>query len=163
MLQKYNLDTKLVWYWWWTNTWTHNQWKTSNVWETQSRLDQYYCFSLHVLGWPKSALRLEQTFWLTQISVVNKEWSESVSYSVISDSVIPWTVAHQAPCRCRRHRFELGIRKIPWRRKQLPTPVFHLGNSCLVGYSLWSHKRIRHNSVITQQQAPEATWLSEET
>ena len=36
------------------------------------------------------------------------------------------------------------VRKIPWRRERLPTPVFLLGEShgqrSLVGYSLWGHK-----------------------
>ena len=41
-------------------------------------------------------------------------------------------------------RFNLWVRKIPWRRKWLPTPVFlpeefHEQNS-LAGYSPWDHK-----------------------
>jgi len=49
----------------------------------------------------------------------------------------------------RRHRFNPWIRKIPWRRKWLPIPVFlpgkpH-GQRILVGYSLWGCKRVRHN------------------
>ena len=39
--------------------------------------------------------------------------------------------------------------KVPWRGKQQPTPVFLPGKSHgqrnLVGYSPWSHKRIRHD------------------
>ena len=41
--------------------------------------------------------------------------------------------------QCRRPGFDPGIRKIPWRRKWLPTPVFWPGKSheqrSLVGYS----------------------------
>ena len=48
------------------------------------------------------------------------------------------------PPACRRPRFDPWVRKIPWRRKWLPTPVFLLGEfhgqRSLVGYSLWSHK-----------------------
>ena len=50
-------------------------------------------------------------------------------------------------CQCRRHkrhRFNPWVRKIPWRRKWQPTPVYLLGEShgqkSLVGYSPWSRK-----------------------
>ena len=46
--------------------------------------------------------------------------------------------------RCRRHRFDPWVRKIPWRRKWQPTPVFlpgkFHGQRSLAGYSLWGHK-----------------------
>ena len=41
-------------------------------------------------------------------------------------------------------RFDLWVGKIPWRRKQLPTPVFLPGKfhgpRSLAGYSPWGHK-----------------------
>jgi len=41
--------------------------------------------------------------------------------------------------RLKRHRFDPWVGKIPWRRKQRPTPVFLLGKShgqrSLAGYS----------------------------
>ena len=41
---------------------------------------------------------------------------------------------------CRRHRFVLWVRKIPWRSKWLPTLVFlpgkFYGQRSLAGYSL---------------------------
>ena len=44
----------------------------------------------------------------------------------------------------KRHRLDLGIGKILWRRKWQPTSVFLPGKSHrerrLVGYSLWGHK-----------------------
>ena len=50
-------------------------------------------------------------------------------------------------CQCRRHKkwgFNPWVRKIPWRRKWQPTPVFLPGEphtqSRLAGYSLWGHK-----------------------
>ena len=50
-------------------------------------------------------------------------------------------------CQGRRHKrqeFNPGIRKIPWRQKWPPTPVFLLekfhGQRCLVGYSPWGPK-----------------------
>ena len=48
-------------------------------------------------------------------------------------------------CRSHRsHRFDPWVRKIPWRRKWQPTPVFLPGKShgqrSLVGYSPWDCK-----------------------
>ena len=47
-------------------------------------------------------------------------------------------------------------REDPRRRKLHPTPVFlprkSQGQRSLVGYSLWDHKRVRHDLVTKQQQ-----------
>ena len=47
-------------------------------------------------------------------------------------------------CKCRRHRFNPWVRKIPWRTKWQPTPVSLPGESygqrSLAGYSLWGRK-----------------------
>ena len=48
-------------------------------------------------------------------------------------------------CRkLRRHRFNSWVRKILWRRKWQPTPVFLLGEThehrSLAGYRPWGHK-----------------------
>jgi len=55
-----------------------------------------------------------------------------------------------------RYEFNPWVRKIPWRREWLPTPVFLPGEShgqrSLAGYSPWGHKRVRHNLETTQQQ-----------
>ena len=54
---------------------------------------------------------------------------------------------------CRRPGFNSQVRKIPWRRKWQPTPIFLPGEShrqrSLAGYSLWGHKS--------------QTWLSDQT
>ena len=49
--------------------------------------------------------------------------------------------------RIRKHKrpgFDLGVRKIPWKRKCQPTPVFlpgeFHGQRSLVGYSPWDYK-----------------------
>ena len=62
-----------------------------------------------------------------------------------------WLSGKECACqckRCRRCRFDPWVRKIIWRRKWQPTPVFlpekpHRQRS-LVGYSPWGH-RIWHN------------------
>ena len=57
-------------------------------------------------------------------------------------------------CHCRRHRFDPWVRKIPWRRKWQPTPVFMPGKShgqrSLVGYSPWGYM-VGHNLATKQQ------------
>ena len=77
---------------------------------------------------------------------------------------LPWWLSgKESPCQWRRLRkrgYEGDsrnmslipwIRKIPWRRKWQPTPVFLLGESYgqrnLVGYSPWGHKE----SEMTEQ------------
>ena len=59
-----------------------------------------------------------------------------------------WSRVH---LQCRRPRFNCWVRKIPWRRKWQPTPVFLLGKfhgwRSLVNYSPWDHKE----SDITEQ------------
>ena len=46
--------------------------------------------------------------------------------------------------QCRRPGFNPWVRKIPWRREQLPTPIFLAGEfhgqRSLVGYCLWGCK-----------------------
>ena len=56
-------------------------------------------------------------------------------------------VVKKSSCQCRRskrRRFDPWVRKIPWRRKWQPTPVFlprkFHGQRSLVGYSPWSCK-----------------------
>ena len=48
------------------------------------------------------------------------------------------------------------VRKILWRKKWQPTPVFSPenphGQRSLVGYTAWAHKRVRHDLAAKQQQ-----------
>ena len=45
-------------------------------------------------------------------------------------SGLPWWLSgKEAACQCRRRRFDSWVRKIPWRRKWQPTPVFLPGKS----------------------------------
>ena len=50
-----------------------------------------------------------------------------------------WLSSKESACQCKRHGFSPWVRKIPWRRKWQPTPVFLPGKSCgqrsLAGYS----------------------------
>ena len=62
-----------------------------------------------------------------------------------------WLSGKESACQCRRCGFDPCIRKIPWKRKRQPTPVFlpgkYHGQRSLAGYSPWGHKRIGHNLV----------------
>ena len=58
---------------------------------------------------------------------------------------LSWGLSGKEPvCRCRRHRFDLWIRKVAWKRAWQLTPVFLPGEShgqrSLLGYSSWSYK-----------------------
>ena len=60
---------------------------------------------------------------------------------------LPWWLSGKEPdCQCRRLRLNPWIRKIPWNRKQQPTPVFLPGEShrqrSLAGYSSLGHKEL---------------------
>ena len=55
-----------------------------------------------------------------------------------------WLSGEESASQCRKGGFNPWSRKIPWRRKWQPTPVFlpekpH-GQRSLVGYSLWGRK-----------------------
>ena len=65
----------------------------------------------------------------------------------------PWQLGiKESACQCRRLRFDPWVRKIPWRRKWQPTPVFLPGKShgqrSLAGYSPWGLKELD----MTEQQ-----------
>ena len=58
---------------------------------------------------------------------------------------LPWWLSgKESTCQCRRCGFHPQVRKLSWRRKRQPTPVFLLGKShgqrSLVGYSPWGRK-----------------------
>ena len=57
-----------------------------------------------------------------------------------------WFSGKESTCQCRRYRFNPWVRKIPWRGKWQPTPVFLPGEShgqrSLVGYSSWGHREL---------------------
>ena len=58
---------------------------------------------------------------------------------------LPWWLSDkESVCQCQRRGFDPWVRKLPWRRKWQPTPVFVPGEShgqrSLVGYSPWGCK-----------------------
>ena len=72
---------------------------------------------------------------------------------------LPWWLSgKESACQCRRCGFDPWVRKMPWRRKWQPTPVFLPGKSqgqrSLAGYSPWG---LQHDLVTTQQQPHAST------
>ena len=62
---------------------------------------------------------------------------------------LPWWLSgKESAYQCRKWKFNPWVRKISWRKWQ-PTPVFlsgkSHGQSSLVGYSPWGHKKVGHN------------------
>ena len=92
------------------------------------------------LGWPCKA-------WLIA----------SLSYASPSAMIrLPsWLSGKESACHCRRCKFNPFVRKIPWRWKYQPTPVFLPGKlheqRSLASYSLWGHKESRHDWACTHE------------
>ena len=67
-----------------------------------------------------------------------------------------WLSGKESGSHCRRLGFDPWVRKIPWRSKWQPTPVFlpqkSHGKRSLAGYSSRGQKRVGHN-LATKQQA----------
>jgi len=72
---------------------------------------------------------------------------------------LPWWISDkESSCLCRRCGFDPWVRKISWRKKWQPTPVFLPGKShgqrCLAVYSQYSVKELdmsqglNNNSII---------------
>ena len=67
-----------------------------------------------------------------------------------------WLSSKESTCQCRRWRFDPWVRKIPWKRKWQPTPIFLPGKShgqrSLAGYSPWGYWRVKYNLATKQPQ-----------
>ena len=78
------------------------------------------------------------------------------------------SVGKESALQCRRPGFNPWVRKIPWRRKWQPTPVFLPGESHgqrgLVGYSPWGCKesdtteRLNHHQQDTRAPISPHSW-----
>ena len=69
-------------------------------------------------------------------------WFFLGGYQKLRAALVAQMVKHLP--QCRRHRFDTWVRKVPWRKEWLPTPVFlpgeFHGQRSLVGYSPWDRK-----------------------
>ena len=78
----------------------------------------------------------------------NKKAQNSIAfYGAMHFSLSLWWLnGKESACQCKRQGFDLQIRKIPWRRKWQPAPVFMPGECngqrSLAGYSPQDHKEL---------------------
>ena len=76
-----------------------------------------------------------------------------ISWSLCKALVFPGGSDSKVCLQCRRRGFDPSVKKIPWRRKWLPTPVFLLGEfrgqKSLGGYSLWGCKELDMTKGLT--------------
>ena len=67
-----------------------------------------------------------------------------------------WLSGKDFACQCGRYRFDPWVRKISWRRKWQPTPVFLSRKSheqrSLAVCSPWGRRKVGHDWVTKQQQ-----------
>ena len=100
--------------------------------------------------WVKHILDVSVNVFLDEMSMWIMGWVQQI---VLSNVV--WLSSKESTYQCRRYGFSPWVRKIPWKRKWQPTPVFLPGKSqgqrSLVGYSPWGCKRIRYELVIKQK------------
>ena len=85
-----------------------------------------------------------------------------LSITLLASNRLPWWLRRYSVClQCGRPRFDPWVRKILWRRKWQPTPVYlpreSHGQKSLVGYSLWGRKELDtterlHSLVPTKTQ-----------
>ena len=91
---------------------------------------------------------------ITIILIRREKWN--ILCSMYQFKGFSWWLSGKEPaCKCRSG-FKSWVKKIPWRRKWQPTPVFLPGKSHgqrrLVGHSPWGRKRVGHNLVAEQHQ-----------
>ena len=104
---------------------------------------------------------LWQSHTLDCSAFLSGQWGLSSHFMVHLVSLIRlpwWFIGKELACQCRRPGFNPCIRKILWRRKRQPTPVFLSGKSHgqrnLEGYSSWGRERVRfwlNNNSISNQ------------
>ena len=134
-------------------SWTHSKFKFmvlqtshSRVWTRWRPQEQpgscTHCLSVnttqeHVLPWGDEHATQSPPVCLSPLRYPWKNYSLSDPLGFPGGAVVKYSA-----CQCRRHRrhgFDPWFRKIPWRRKWQPTPVFLPGEShgqrSLVGYS----------------------------
>ena len=72
------------------------------------------------------------------------------------------SVSKESTCQCRKHRFNSWVRKIPWKRRWQPTPVFLSGKPhgqrSLAGYSPWGRNESDTTERLTQNQGVHRVW-----
>ena len=105
-------------------------------------------------------LVMDREAWHAVIHGVAKSWTRLSNWTELKHIIWIFTDVYtrlsgkEFTCQCRRRGFHLWVRKIPWRRKWKPTPVFLTGEfhrqKSIMGQSPRSYKRVDHNWVLKQ-------------
>ena len=117
---------------------------------------------------------------LTSLRIMSSRVTQVVAYYRVSFFFRGWVIRHcglpwrlsrkESACQCRRCGFDPWVRKIPWRTKWQPIPVFlpekSHGQRSLVGYSPWGCKESditeplnnnRNSSLIMRDSSSQST------
>jgi len=90
----------------------------------------------------KAAVLQHSGFFIVKPSHANMTTGKTIALTI--QTLHYWLSTKEFACNARDTWFDSWVRKIPWRRKWQPTPVFLPGESqgqrSLAGYSPWGHK-----------------------
>ena len=90
----------------------------------------------------KAAVLQHSGFFIVKLSHANMTTGKTIALTI--QMLHYWLSAKEFACNASDTWFDSWVRKIPWRRKWQPTPVFLPGESqgqrSLAGYSPWGHK-----------------------
>ena len=115
----------------------------------QKDLKRKLLFALSSLPLPVIWIKKKLTSYVTSDKSSNSsKHSFLICYGIVVKHGLPWWLRQYRIClQCRRPWLDPWVRKIPWRREWLPTPVFLPGESqgqrSLVGR--WDHKESDKN------------------
>ena len=83
----------------------------------------------------------------------NKEEKKMYNQLILVIGIPWWLSGKESACQYRRCGFNPWVRKIPWRKKWKPTPLFLPGKShgqmSLVGYSPCGHRQLNTTELLT--------------
>ena len=92
----------------------------------------------------------------------NEVWFLVFGCSNQMEGLPKWLNDKEPACQCRRPGFDPWVRKIPWRRKWQPTPIFSPGKShgqrSLAGYNPWDHKESDTTEKLSSYTQLDAWW-----
>ena len=101
--------------------------------------------------WTTREVTLSLTFdlyFFSEMDRCSKDRAKKINLLISIHLFSCFFTGKESTCQCKRPGFLPWVRKIPWREKWQPTPVFVTGDThgqrSLAGYSLYS-RRVRHD------------------
>ena len=112
-------------------------------WVTEHMYDNEHILKLMNLG-KLQELVVDREAWCAEVHRVAKSRTRLSNCTELNWGFPWWLSGEQFSWQWRKLQFDPWVRKIPWRKKWKPTPVFLLGKfrgqRSLMGYSPWGHK-----------------------